>query len=732
MSDSFDDLLERAKALKPGDESGLKAIIVEALAADISEARCETLVCVAATATKISRPTVRRLFAEAREAAKQPVQETPSADAQPDAFPELLARAKALSKGDDAGLKALIDGLLAESFSDERRDLLVRTMARASGFTPKLVNVLVAEAKRELDQRQQDTKEAQDAARLAAEEKLRRLEAEAEAARTVREAERERLRKSCSEIATSKTLLADMETLVHRMGVVGESAAIRGAYLAATSRLLKTFAISLLMRGAPASGKNHLIKKILRLIPEASVIEISSATPMALIYLGVDVNDVDVLKHKVLLIEEAAILARKANGDEHPMTAMLRILLSEGKLNHHLAVPQPRGMPKTVHIRRNGPVSLFLTSARENIEEEMLTRLLSSDADESVDQTLNVVDNVLSNSRETVSQDGIERWRDFQRSLELDMPQGGYDVAIPFSEAISKSYRELTGKSPNALQLRMRRDVAALKAAVQASAILFKAQRQKDAEGRIIAEIVDYEAAHGAFNEGMAALYDLKPTEAVVATLVAVVEIAKGGDLKLDGAVSHKIPLTALRKRLGVSSNTTAGRRLAKVIEFGAVEEDESKRGKGRGSPRYYKIKTTKMDRQAINVFPPTEDVKRLFEAEATSGADQAFLVHLRGKPVCTKNLIDNIGDSASCTHGVAHGDEPSDSRAKKKLNGASTTRPEDVVAAARGAGVVFHLADAGDVFTVEWRGPLDPLISDAIRANYEGVLDVLRRESAG
>jgi hypothetical protein len=41
---------------------------------------------------------------------------------------------------------------------------------------------------------------------------------------------------------------------------------------------------------------------------------------------------------------------------------------------------------------------------------------------------------------------------------------------------------------------------------------------------------------------------------------------------------------------------------------------------------------------------------------------------------------------------------------------------PDVIVDAARWSGVIFHLAPEGDVFTPEWRGPVDPLVSEAIR----------------
>jgi hypothetical protein len=183
-----------------------------------------------------------------------------------------------------------------------------------------------------------------------------------------------------------------MESVVHELGVIGEGAAIRGAYLAATSRLLRKRPLCLLRRGAAAGGKNFLLANVLRLIPNESVIVMSSGSPMSLVYYGG--GDEDALKHKALYVQEAAILAEK-NGVESPLTVMLRLLISEGCVDHHITVPQANDVPLTRHVKRNGPVAVIITSARDNVESEMLTRLLTSDADESPEQTKAVVKGLL-------------------------------------------------------------------------------------------------------------------------------------------------------------------------------------------------------------------------------------------------------------------------------------------------------------------------------------------------
>ena len=156
--------------------------------------------------------------------------------------------------------------------------------------------------------------------------------------------ERERLGRSCKEIAESLRLLADVEEMVRRHGVVGESGAIRGTYLTASSRLNSASAICLLRRGAPAGGKNFLISNTLALIPTDCVVHMSSGSPLSLVYYGG--GDEDALKHKIVYVPEAAIIAER-NGVESPLTIMLRLLISEGlpRPQCRIAVKR-RGLPR--------------------------------------------------------------------------------------------------------------------------------------------------------------------------------------------------------------------------------------------------------------------------------------------------------------------------------------------------------------------------------------------------
>ena len=371
--------------------------------------------------------------------------------------------------------------------------------------------------------------------------------------------ERDRLWSSCSHIAMSKTLLADMEKLAHRRGLVGEGASIRGSYLTASSRFNKKSAINLLRLGAPSGGKNFVIDLTLALIPTECVVRMSSGSPLSLVYYGGE--DEDALKHKIIYVPEAAVIAEK-NHVESPLTVMLRILISEGRLDHNVAVPQADGPAETLHIKRNGPVAVIITSARDNVEDELLTRLMTSDADESQKQTLAVLSDVLSVEDRDVNDTEIEQWLDFQRWLMAEAP---YEVVIPFRQAVrlafNERWEEARRRGENQkIQLRLRRDVHGVLTAIRTSAILHKAQREKDASGRIVATIDDYRHAHEAFDEGLARLYKTKTPETSLAVVKAVEEMAVGA------GIGVKVTVSSLMLKLGIRALSQIASKTLKTV----------------------------------------------------------------------------------------------------------------------------------------------------------------------
>jgi hypothetical protein len=490
------------------------------------------------------------------------------------------------TENDDVALRGLAVAIVAMGLSDERLDQLARAASKSSKFSLPSVRRAFARA------------EFQRAAAVRADPAAR---AAAEAAR---KAEATQSWGVCKELALAPDLMDRVAAIGDRLGVVGESAAIRGAYLVMTSRLLRSTALSLLRRGAPAGGKNFLPNTLLRLIPPESVIRISGSSPTALVYYGG--GDEDALAHRVIVVAEAAAIAAKASGDEHPTTVLLRTLLSEGRIDRLVTVPQREGLSVSVQVTRNGPVVLVLTSARDNVDSEMMTRLLVADVDESREQTLAIVKRRLAHAPPAVAESEIAIWLALQRWLEAEGP---YDVTVPFAEAIYAAYERLIVAFPAALQVRMRRDVGALLTATETSAVLHKAQRAVDEQGRIVAIYADYRNAWNAFNTSISALYGVRTRAEIVATVRAAETM---------GAVLHgdsvKITVAALRKALGINSNDVAASRLQEAVEHGALEEDESKRGASRFSPRYFRLLIPSASLKAapeLSVFPEPSAVEK-------------------------------------------------------------------------------------------------------------------------
>jgi hypothetical protein len=141
---------------------------------------------------------------------------------QRDAF---LKRIGELRQFDEEGARAIVGDAVKSDLSGLIVETLIKPLADALGVKETAARKFWKDAENRFRTAAESAKEneeptADERARLELEDKERRKrEAEAEQAR---------LWNSCKDIAESPTLLADMEALVHRLGVVGEGAAIRG------------------------------------------------------------------------------------------------------------------------------------------------------------------------------------------------------------------------------------------------------------------------------------------------------------------------------------------------------------------------------------------------------------------------------------------------------------------------------------------------------------------------
>jgi Bifunctional DNA primase/polymerase, N-terminal len=182
-------------------------------------------------------------------------------------FDELIEKLAELDLTKEDGVPAILAEAAQRRLPDLQTEMLIKALAKKAGVGVKTLRSLMHQSRAEVTATQPDLN-GPAPCQLEEEEQRRRREVD-----DMREA----IQESSSKITLSDTILTDMEAVVHGLGVVGESAAIRGAYLAATSRLLRNHAICLLRRGAAAGGKNFLLSTVFRLLPSES----SSSSPAA-------------------------------------------------------------------------------------------------------------------------------------------------------------------------------------------------------------------------------------------------------------------------------------------------------------------------------------------------------------------------------------------------------------------------------------------------------------------
>jgi hypothetical protein len=244
----------------------------------------------------------------------------------------------------------------------------------------------------------------------------------------------------------------------------------------------------MLRKGASASGKSHVIEVCLQILNSYDYVRLTAGSAKALIYSERD------FRHTLIFIPEAAALVPGKNGsDEFAM--MLREMISSGRLEYATVHPDAKGKPTGVVISKDGPVALLLTTARENVEEELETRMLVTITDESDSQTEAILRSIAAsaagNGPPKVSEAEIADWKALQDWLRL----GPRDVVVPYSDIL----RSLLSQRA----IRIRRDFQSLLSMVMASALLHRAQRQADTDGRIVATLQDYGYALKAVEGGL-------------------------------------------------------------------------------------------------------------------------------------------------------------------------------------------------------------------------------------
>jgi DNA replication protein DnaC len=205
--------------------------------------------------------------------------------------------------------------------------------------------------------------------------------------------------------------------------VVGEEVNKMMLYLAATSRKFKK-PISLVIFGKSSTGKSYLANAIQQFMPEEDTLVLSSASAKALEYAG------EQLQHKCILVQEWEGLAE--------ILPALRTLQSEGKLARYVTIIDPvTKTRKAVVNDQDCPCSVIVTTTKEGIHDENSTRIFKLYADESLEQTKNIVGQTLLRADMTkrIPQEDKQRILDLHHNVQRVLDP--IEVNIPYAGLLS-------------------------------------------------------------------------------------------------------------------------------------------------------------------------------------------------------------------------------------------------------------------------------------------------------
>lgn len=374
----------------------------------------------------------------------------------------------------------------------------------------------------------------------------------------ITEKELNRLYGEAKTVIESDDPLFVIENGIRKIGYGGDIKPAIITYLAATTRLLEmrigSMPVHELLVGPSSSGKTYTVGITKLLLPKEAYYEIDVASPTALIY-----GD-EPLKNKVLIFSEADSMPK---GNDSTAACVLRSLLQNNEVSYEVTViDKETGKRVVLKIHKEGPTSV-LTTSTSPLEEQLATRMFAiemRDDKEQINAALRAqaqieIKGVFAPAKELIS---------FQRYLQLKAP---ISVFVPFAEGLSAALIHQSLSTPRIL-----RDYNKLISMVKAVAIIRQFLRKRDDQGRIIAELTDYEKVRELVNS----IYvDTKGASKDVCDLIDAV--AHFSDRKRPD-YTDKISGTKLANYLDISSMSIS-RRAKKAIEMGWLINKEWRKG---------------------------------------------------------------------------------------------------------------------------------------------------------
>jgi Primase C terminal 2 (PriCT-2) len=205
--------------------------------------------------------------------------------------------------------------------------------------------------------------------------------------------------------------------------LAGEERSAQLLYLCATSRLFAK-PMNVVIRGLSAIGKSHLRDRVFDYIPPEDIVHFTALSEKALLYLP------DSLAHKILSMAEAV------GAKEHDLQDyLIREIISAGRITYLVPVRgEPGELATTQKKVIEGPIQFVTSTTRARLHNEVETRVVGMETDDTEAQTRRVVQKVAEIEGGLVEGAGdLAEWLDFQRWLAL----GERQVVVPYVRTLA-------------------------------------------------------------------------------------------------------------------------------------------------------------------------------------------------------------------------------------------------------------------------------------------------------
>lgn len=351
---------------------------------------------------------------------------------------------------------------------------------------------------------------------------------------------------------------------------------------------------SVLIKGTSGAGKSYSLQSGLAFVPPEEYVSLSGMSEKAIVYS----QDMD-LRHKHLVIGEAAGLSGDNGG------VFLRQLISEGEIDYTVAMKNSSGRIKSEHLHVEGPTGVLMTTTANRIYHEDETRMLSVHVPENKEQMKAALMSLASGSGNPTEEIDYAPWHALHRYV----TSGEQDVVVPYLE-------DLVEHLPLHHD-RIKRDFAQLISLLEACALVHQFSRDRDEQGKVIANRDDYELIHYLLDESLSEGLAVAVSEPVRAVVDAVATLRKPTIHNICGDEDSYEPVSIaeIAERLG-RDRTAVNRSVLKALEMEYLYNENP--GKGRPA----KLQLGEVELPSATVLPQPEVLfgdqgnERLFAAE--------------------------------------------------------------------------------------------------------------------